>query len=677
MLYGGFYEIGTASLDGVDDDIVNIVGALLLDNIVPEDTWEYAGRRVSIVEVISDSKIRLKYDWPDSSFSSVAGGTWVIRKDSPLRNPAVAQARTLRDQYERLRIFDQSKPILGLVEFGVNSPPVDYSVNDALVVGPTPTGEFVGRSDKIARYTEEGSWFYITPDNGWHVISDTDPIGQSVVRSWNGTEWLPTSGLSAGLNFRGEWSVSEDYVNGDVVLRSFKLFVVEGNSTGDDPLSGSPWHVYVLPGEHGGNPIRVAFDTDVTATEPAPGKAKLNNAIPGNASILRISKTDRFGGNQSAEIAWIGISNISNQKGRIRLQKIGSKEDFRCIVMTVTDAGTSYNLTISSPSAPNGFFNADDELLFYFDWRGEKGEKGDKGDIGLRGPTGGPFEIAYTIDANSVADTDPTPGGLRFGSIPQFSATVLRADILGSDLASVSVLLDAINSGSTSAVKAKGRIFKTSDLTKYLNFDIMSVASPSGYRNITIVPTGGNGEANPFAHNDAVILTWLPTGDKGNAGTIAVGTVSTGVPGSNVQVTNVGTPSSGVLNFIIPRGDKGDNFQPTYVVGLIAGRSTYDAGNGGSVFDANGHRISVLVLSDSGNGNLPTLYFLMVADTGGGATWSSGTTFGVVAQDASNINFDGTDSGLAATDVQGAIDEVVERSNSGIDPITAAIIFGA
>ena len=42
------------------------------------------------------------------------------------------------------------------------------------------------------------------------------------------------------------------------------------------------------------------------------------------------------------------------------------------------------------------------------------------------------------------------------------------------------------------------------------------------------------------------------------AATITIGTVTTGPPGSEASVTNVGTPSEAILNFVIPRGEKGD-----------------------------------------------------------------------------------------------------------------------
>lgn len=47
-------------------------------------------------------------------------------------------------------------------------------------------------------------------------------------------------------------------------------------------------------------------------------------------------------------------------------------------------------------------------------------------------------------------------------------------------------------------------------------------------------------------------------GDPGTAATITVGSTSTGAPGTNASVTNSGTSSAAVLNFVIPKGDKGD-----------------------------------------------------------------------------------------------------------------------
>ena len=52
---------------------------------------------------------------------------------------------------------------------------------------------------------------------------------------------------------------------------------------------------------------------------------------------------------------------------------------------------------------------------------------------------------------------------------------------------------------------------------------------------------------------------WMqgPQGEPGAAATVTVGTVTTGEPGTDAIVTNIGTESAAVLNFTIPRGETG------------------------------------------------------------------------------------------------------------------------
>jgi hypothetical protein len=47
------------------------------------------------------------------------------------------------------------------------------------------------------------------------------------------------------------------------------------------------------------------------------------------------------------------------------------------------------------------------------------------------------------------------------------------------------------------------------------------------------------------------------TGPQGSSGTIAVGTTTTGAPGTPAAVTNSGTASAAVFNFVIPQGPQG------------------------------------------------------------------------------------------------------------------------
>ena len=68
------------------------------------------------------------------------------------------------------------------------------------------------------------------------------------------------------------------------------------------------------------------------------------------------------------------------------------------------------------------------------------------------------------------------------------------------------------------------------------------------------------------------------------AATVAVGRVTTGEPGSQVQVTNSGTQRDAVLDFVIPRGDTGMEGAPEVLAAVDSAAQTSTAG-GALVFN--------------------------------------------------------------------------------------------
>src|SRR5206468_10242109 len=49
------------------------------------------------------------------------------------------------------------------------------------------------------------------------------------------------------------------------------------------------------------------------------------------------------------------------------------------------------------------------------------------------------------------------------------------------------------------------RLFKTTDPTKWLVFTVSAVASPSGYKNVTVANVDGS-SASPFSNGDAITM---------------------------------------------------------------------------------------------------------------------------------------------------------------------------
>lgn len=70
------------------------------------------------------------------------------------------------------------------------------------------------------------------------------------------------------------------------------------------------------------------------------------------------------------------------------------------------------------------------------------------------------------------------------------------------------------------------------------------------------------------SYSGGVFYFGIPTGPDGKAATITVGETKTGEPGTDAEVTNTGTSTDAILNFVIPRGSGGGGGDaPTITVG--------------------------------------------------------------------------------------------------------------
>lgn len=125
---------------------------------------------------------------------------------------------------------------------------------------------------------------------------------------------------------------------------------------------------------------------------------------------------------------------------------------------------------------------------------------------------GGAYAFPYVFD-NAITDADPGLGKLRLSSATQNAATVLRADALALGGANMMGIFDALSSVS-SFIKGAVRIVKAGDPSKWLLFDVLSVASGSGYRNMTVAHRAGS-SATPFTKDDALVVYIDRNGDAG------------------------------------------------------------------------------------------------------------------------------------------------------------------
>lgn len=197
------------------------------------------------------------------------------------------------------------------------------------------------------------------------------------------------------------------------------------------------------------------------------------------------------------------------------------------------------------------------------------------------------------------------------------------------------------------------------------------------------VAQGAKGEsAYEVAVNNGFVGTeeeWLAS-LKGPAPEFGIGEVTTTEPGTEAAVTNVGTDGNIKLNFSIPRGDKGDRGEKGND-GVSPVISVQRTENGVTIVatDAQGTTSATVKDGESGEQGIqgpagpqgkssvyvgseePTDDSLVWIDTDGEPSVPSGATAAI------SVSFDNSTSGLTATNVQSAIDELVTKINSLVD----------
>ena len=103
------------------------------------------------------------------------------------------------------------------------------------------------------------------------------------------------------------------------------------------------------------------------------------------------------------------------------------------------------------------------------------------------------------------------------------------------------------------------------------NTTTVDVTNGRGITSITGPVSVGNIDTYTINYNDNTTSTFTVTnGIDGINPTVTVGTTTTGNPGTNASVVNTGTTQDVVLDFTIPRGDKGDTgAAATITVGTV------------------------------------------------------------------------------------------------------------
>lgn len=174
---------------------------------------------------------------------------------------------------------------------------------------------------------------------------------------------------------------------------------------------------------------------------------------------------------------------------------------------------------------------------------------------------GNAFSISYTF-STTTTDSDPGNGYLRLDNATQASATTIRADLLDALGTTQTSVIDSMDD-SGSSIKGQIKLVKYGDPTKWLAFNITTtIASPSGYKNITVANVSSSG-VNPFTNNDPILLLFTRTGDIGTAGSMTrrvstITTSATPTPNSATDDVFTITALATAPTFAAPTGSPAD-----------------------------------------------------------------------------------------------------------------------
>ena len=196
---------------------------------------------------------------------------------------------------------------------------------------------------------------------------------------------------------------------------------------------------------------------------------------------------------------------------------------------TIT-AGTATSLPAGSTPTVT---NTGTSSAAVFNFGIPKGDKGDKGDTGSTG-SAATVEVGTTSTGAAGTNASVTNAGTSSAAVLNF--TIPKGDKgdkgdTGSAGSAATISVGTVTTGA----EGSDATVTNSGTSSAAVFDFTIPRGATG-------ATGGKGDK----------------GDQGDAATISVGTTTTGAAGTNASVTNSGTTGAAVLDFTIPRGNKGD-----------------------------------------------------------------------------------------------------------------------
>jgi hypothetical protein len=263
--------------------------------------------------------------------------------------------------------------------------------------------------------------------------------------------------------------------------------------------------------------LKYNFNSSTVIASVATGEIRFDNATLSSIANfgIRLNVDADTNDNTTFIEAW-DDSTTTTHRGYVHVYKESDPTKF--VILDITGAitiGTSGGTDITGqfPVTPVAWstvgFATSDILRVVFIRTGNIGATGATGAIG---PYGGAFAFDYLWDTGT-ADADPGAGKIRGNNATTASITFLYIDLVDNSAQTQTAAIDTFDS-STSTTKARLRLVKKTDVTKWMLFTMTTRTTATGYRKLAVVQVSQSG-ATPFANGDEILIDLDFTGDIG------------------------------------------------------------------------------------------------------------------------------------------------------------------
>jgi hypothetical protein len=258
------------------------------------------------------------------------------------------------------------------------------------------------------------------------------------------------------------------------------------------------------------------------------------------------------------------------------------------------------------------------------------------------GATGTPAGINYTFDTSTTMAA-PAAGALRFNNSALASVTAIAFNVQTADTGNPNVATTLLTFDDSTNTAHRGILLIRKVLApqNYAIFDITgSITDNTTWQQHTVTFLNGNGS---FSASDAVIVTWIRTGDKGADGTIAGSTGGT----ANRALRSSGVGGATLQNSLVTIDDSGN----------VSGVGTLSTSGAISPTNLANYQLTISggfpqFLSDTGD-------YYIYDRTNNQHAWYIGTVQ-VLNQSASTLFVAGT------LDLGNAADTTLSRASAGV-----------